>query len=133
MEKETTQWKNGKKTFLQRRHRGGQKGHVKMLSIANYLVHFRCSVVSDSLWPHGLQHAKASLSVTKSWSLLRLVSIKSVMPSNHLILCCFLLLLPSTFPSIRVFFQWVTSMHQVVKVLEFQHQSFHLIFRTDFL
>ena len=43
------------------------------------------------------------LSVTNSWSLLKLMSIESVMPSNHLILCCPLLLLPSSFPSIRVF------------------------------
>ena len=46
---------------------------------------------------------KASLSITNSRSLLRLVSFESVMPSNHLILCCPLLLLPSIFPSIRVF------------------------------
>ena len=46
---------------------------------------------------------QASLSFTISWSLLRLMSIESVMPSNHLILCCPLLLLPSIFPSIRVF------------------------------
>ena len=45
---------------------------------------------------------KASLSITNSWSLLRLTSIESVMPSNHLILCP-LLLLPSVSPSIRVF------------------------------
>ena len=46
---------------------------------------------------------QASLSITNSWSLLKLVSIESVMPSNHLILCHPLLLPPSTFPSIRVF------------------------------
>ena len=46
---------------------------------------------------------QASLSITNSQSLLRLMSIESVMPSNHLILCCPLLLLPSIFPSIRVF------------------------------
>ena len=46
---------------------------------------------------------QASLSFTISWSLLKLMSIKSVMPSNHLILCHPLLLLPSIFPSIRVF------------------------------
>ena len=46
---------------------------------------------------------QASLSITKSWSWLKLRSIKSVMPSNHLILCCPLLLLPSIFLSIRVF------------------------------
>ena len=47
--------------------------------------------------------SQASLSITNSWSLLKLMSIVSVMPSNHLILCCPLLLLPSIFPSIRVF------------------------------
>ena len=46
---------------------------------------------------------QASLSITNSWSLLKLMSIESVMPSNHLILCCPLLLPPSIFPSIRVF------------------------------
>ena len=46
---------------------------------------------------------QASLSITNSWSLPRLMSIESVMPSNHLILCRPLLLLPSIFPSIRVF------------------------------
>ena len=46
---------------------------------------------------------QASLSNTKSWSLFKLMSIKSVMPSNHLILCHPLLLPPSIFPSIRVF------------------------------
>ena len=46
---------------------------------------------------------QASLSFTISWSLLKLMSIQSVMPSNHLILCCTLLLLPSIFPRIRVF------------------------------
>ena len=46
---------------------------------------------------------QASLSTTNSWSLLKLMSIRSVMPSNHLILCCPLLLLPSIFASIRVF------------------------------
>ena len=63
---------------------------------------------------HSLSHAQlfvtpqtavrqASLSITKSWSLLKLMSIGLVMPSNSLILCCPLLLLPSIFPSIRVF------------------------------
>ena len=46
---------------------------------------------------------QASLSITNSWSLLKLMSIESLMPINHLILCCPLLLLPSIFPSIRVF------------------------------
>ena len=46
---------------------------------------------------------QASLSITNSWSLLKLMSVESVMPSNHLILCCPLLLAPSILPSIRVF------------------------------
>ena len=68
---------------------------------------------------------QASLSITNSKSLLTLMSIKFVMPSNHLILCHPLLLLPSIFPSIT-FFQWVSSSHQMAKVLELQlqHQSF---------
>ena len=50
-----------------------------------------------------LEACQASLSITNSQSLPKLMSIESVMPSNHLILCCPLLLLPSIFPSIRVF------------------------------
>ena len=46
---------------------------------------------------------QGSLSITNSWSLLKIMSIASVMPANHLILCYPLLILPSTFPSIRVF------------------------------
>ena len=62
------------------------------------------SAVSDSLQPRELQHARLpSLSFTISWSLLSFMSIESVMLSNHLILCCSLLLLPSIFPSIMVF------------------------------
>ena len=63
---------------------------------------FSCSVISDTLQCHGLQH-QDSLSITISWSLLKLMSIESMMPSNHLILCHPLLLLPSTFTSSRVF------------------------------
>ena len=56
--------------------------------------------MSDSLRPHAGQ---ASLSITNSRSLLKLMSIEPVMPSNHLILCCPLFLPPSIFPSIRAF------------------------------
>ena len=60
--------------------------------------------MSHSLRSHGLHAARqASLSITNSRSLLKLVSIESVMPSNHFILCHPILLLPSIFPSIRVF------------------------------
>ena len=59
--------------------------------------------MSDSWRPHGPQPHQASLSITNSRSLLNLMSIELVMPSNHLILCNPLLLPPSIFPSIRVF------------------------------
>ena len=65
-------------------------------------VQFSCSVVSDSVTPWTAAH-QASLSITHSRSLPKPMSIKSVMPSNHLIICHPLLLLPSVFPGIRVF------------------------------
>jgi len=73
----------------------------------NYFsVHRHCiepqSVQSQFATPWTAAH-QASLSIPNSRSLLKLMSIKSVMPSNHLILCRPLLLLPSIFPSIRVF------------------------------
>ena len=73
------------------------------------------------------------LSSTISQSLLKLKSIELLMLSNHLILCCPLLFLPSIFPSIRVFSNELAfgSLHHVAKVLKFQLQqhSFQLIFR----
>ena len=71
-------------------------------------------------------------SVFLSWSLLKFMSVESVMLSNHLILCHPLLPLPSIFPSIRVFSR-VGSFHQVAKVLELQQQSLQWIFRVDIL
>ena len=59
--------------------------------------------MSNSLKPHGLQHARPPCFITNSQSLLKLTSTESVMPSNHLILCRPLLLLPSIFSSIRIF------------------------------
>ena len=83
---------------------------------------------------------QASLSITNSRSSLRLTSIESVMPSNHLILCHPLLLPPSIFSRNQGLFQWVNSSHEVAKVLEFQlqHQSFQwtpglISFRIDWL
>ena len=77
---------------------------------------------------------QASLSITNSRSLFKLMSINSVIPSNPLILCL-PFLLPSVFPSIKSLFQWINSSHQVAKVLEFelQHQCFQWIFWTDFI
>ena len=76
---------------------------------------------------------KVSLSITNSRSLLKLKSIELLMPSNHLILCRLLLLLPSIFPSIRVFSSESVFHIRWPKVLEFQlqHKSFQWIFRTD--
>ena len=62
---------------------------------------FSRSVMFNSLQPHGQQARQASPSITNSQSLLKIMSIELVMPSNHLIFCCPLLLLPSIFPSIR--------------------------------
>ena len=96
--------------------------HIMKYSFGHGLL---CVVImvmlcEDVLWLHSVQlnsvtqscptlHTpwtaarQASLSITNSWSLLKLMCIESVMPSNHLILLCPLLLLPSIFPSIRVF------------------------------
>ena len=82
---------------------------ITLTSPFNYSVQFSSvqfthSVVSDSLRPHGLKHTSPpSLSITSSQSLLKLMSIESVMPSNHLIFCHPLLPLSSIFPSLRVF------------------------------
>ena len=59
--------------------------------------------MSDSLQPHGLQHTRLPCPSPTSGAYNKLMSIELVMPSNHLIFCCPLLLLPSIFPSIRVF------------------------------
>ena len=76
-----------------------------MLALAfdiNLLSLFSCSDVSDSLRPYGLQHARLPYTLHYLLEfLLKFMSIASVMLSNHLILCCPLLLLPSIFSSIR--------------------------------
>ena len=97
-------------------HSGNSVGRLK------FLAHLTLNIKQDStpstmissvqfslscVWPHVVtswtEAHQASLSITNSWSLLKLMSIELVMPSNHLILCCPLLLLPSIFTSIRVF------------------------------
>ena len=78
---------------------------------------------------------QAYLSITNSWSLPKFMSIELVMSSNYFILCCPLLLLPSIFPSIRVFSNESTVRIGWPNYVEFQlpHESFQWIFRTDFL
>ena len=100
---------------------------------ALFLHQFSCSVVSNCLRPHGLQHARLPCPSPTPGACSN-SSIKPVMPSNHLILFQPFLLLSSIFSSITVFSNEVSSSHQVAKVLELQlqHPSFQWIFRTDF-
>ena len=83
---------------------------------------------------------QASLSITNSRSLLKLMSIESVMPSNHLILCCPLLLPPSIFPSIRVFssesvpcIRWPKYWSFSFSISRFSEYSGLISFRMDWL
>ena len=80
---------------------------------------------------------QASLSIINSQSLLKITSIQLVMPSNHLIIYHphLLLLMLSSFPSIRIFpmSQFFASGGQSIMEFQVQHQSFQWIFRTDFL
>ena len=75
-------------------HQGSPFHYISSVQLLSHVWLF------STLWTTACQ---ASLSITNSWSLPKLMSIESVMPSKHLILCHLLLLLPSIFPSIRVF------------------------------
>ena len=112
------------------------KNTVFKTKLVRALFTFFSSVQSPSrvsLQPPWTAARQAFLSIN-SRSLLKLMSIESAMPFNHLILCHPLLLLPSIFPSSSLS-QWASSSHQVAKVLEFQlqHQSFQWKLRIDFL
>ena len=79
---------------------------VRPLGKPAFILPVQFSLVTQScptLRPPWTAACQASLSITNSWNLLRLISIESVMPSNHLILWGPILLPPSIFPSIRVF------------------------------
>ena len=93
-----------------------QQKSVKQLSFSS--VQFSQSVVSDSFMTLWTTARQASLSITNSRGPPKPMCIESVMPSNHLILCHPLLLLPSIFPSIRVF-KWVSFSQQVAKYWSF--------------
>ena len=73
-----------------------------MHTTTSLVLNLFSSVTSDSATPR-IAARQASLSITNSWSSRKLMSVESVMPSNHLVFCRPLLLLPSIFPSIRVF------------------------------
>ena len=102
----------------------------------------KCYILYNSMYivVHSLSHVwlfvtpwtaahQAPLSLTVSWSLLKLMSIEPMIPSNHLILC-----FPPAFnlSQHQGLFKWVSSAHHVAKVLELQlqHQSFQWIFKT---
>ena len=95
-----------------------------------------CPILCDP-WTAACQ---ASLSITNSWSLLKLMSFESVMTSNHLILCCLLLLLSSIFPSIRVFstesaltIRWPKYWSFSFNISPFNEHSGLISFRMDWL
>ena len=88
-------------TFLKVKQKIGQCFQY-VLGIISLVVQFSRSAVSDSVTPR-MAARQASQSFTNSQGLLKFMSIDLVMPSNHLILCCPLLLLPSVFPRIKVF------------------------------
>ena len=101
-------------------------------------VHFSRSVMSHSLQPHGVATRQASLSISNVWSWLKLLSIESVMPPNHLTLGHSLLLLPLIFPSIRVFSKELTLPIRWSKIWSFSFSispsneySRLISFRTD--
>ena len=113
------------------------KNTVTSLTRVNhwFVVVQSLSCVSPFATPRAEAWLEACLSFPISWSLLRLMSIESVVPSNHLILCRPLLLMPSIFPSITVF-----SIELALRIrwpkywsFSFSHQSSQWIFRVDFL
>ena len=97
------------------------KNHIFITYSLSSVQLLSCVQLFATLWATARQ---ASLSITNLRSLLKLMSIESVMPSSHLILCCPFSCLQ--FSQHQGLFKWVSSSHQVTKVLEFQlqHQSF---------
>ena len=109
------------------------------MSLTPCSVQFSWSVVSNSATPWTAA-CQASLSITNSQTLLKLMSIKLVKPSNHLILCHPLLLLPSTYPSIRVFpnesvlcIRWPKYWHFSFSISPSNEYSGLISFRIDWL
>ena len=88
---------------------GVRKSHIKCSSVSSVQSLSRVQIFAI---PQTAEH-HSSLSFTIAWSLLKLMFIKSVMPSNHLILCHPLLLLPSIFPSISIFSNESALLHRV--------------------
>ena len=100
-------------------------------NIVLILLLFSCSVVSNSLWPHGLQHTRLLSCTLSEFAQTCAHWVNDAIQSSHP-------LLPPSPPSHNLsqhqgLFQWVSSSHHVAKVLELKHQSFWWIFKTDFL
>ena len=111
--------------------------YCNIVKFKKHSVHFSSVQSFSRVWLFAtpwITARQAYLSITISQSSLKLTSIESVMPSSHLILCRPLLLLPPIPPSISLF-QWLNSLHEVAKVLEFQlyHHSFQRNPRADLL
>ena len=107
----------------QQRQSGGFSLDEEPGSLCSRSEQFSAVQSRPILWDLMDCSSQASLSITSSHSLLKLMCTETVMPSNHFVICCPLLLLPSIFPSIRVF-----SSHQVAKVLAIH--SFQWILST---
>ena len=108
---------------------------LQLRMFAKYIIQFSSVAQSCPTLCDPLDCSKPGFPCpTISWSLFKPMSIESVMPSNHFILCCPLLLMPSIFPSFKVFsnelglrFRWPKYWN-----CQLQHQSFQWIFRTIF-
>ena len=112
----------------------GREAMTNLSSVQLSLIHVQLFAIP---WTAACQ---ASLSMTDSWSLLKLMSIESVMPSNRLILCSLLLLLSSIFPSIRVFsselvlcIRWPAYWIFSFSISPFNEYSGQISFRIDWL
>ena len=118
----------------------------QILAFSGYMIQFNCMVGQfgwlsryrpfATPWTAACQ---ASLSITNSWSLLKLMSIESVIPSNHLTLC-HLLLPPSIFPSIRVFsnelilcIKWSKYWSFSISIISSHEYSGLIYFRIDWV
>ena len=93
------------------------------------------SVMSNSLWPHGLQHTRLPCSFPSPGACSNSCTLNRWDHPTHSSSVVPFSSCPPSFPPLVLFFQWVSSLHQVAKVLEFelQHQSFQWIIRIDFL
>ena len=108
---------------------------ITMINLTLYLsIQFSCSVMSNSLWPNGLKHARlpcpsSTIRACTNSSPLSQWFLPTISSSGIPFSSC-----PQSFPASGSF-KWVSSLNPVAKVLEFQlqHQSFQWIFRTDFL